>query len=229
MKKYSLNNQIEKVLMGKATNFLNPIDTRYVINRLKSMDFDYKIFYLYEEAEKLIVYNDDADITLFEIESKTLLTHSQILGSLFSHNLDDSMFGDIIITNDKYYIAVVNKLKSYFINNFNMVGKNKIKLHEVSLDQVRDFTPKYKELKISISSLRIDNVISKVISTSRTISKELIDDDKIFINYEILNNRNYSLKENDIFSIRGVGKFKLVNIGALTKNNKYQIVIKKYI
>lgn len=229
MKKYSLNNQIEKVLMGKATNFLNPIDTRYVINRLKSMDFDYKIFYLYEEAEKLIVYNDDADITLFEIESKTLLTHSQILGSLFSHNLDDSMFGDIVITNDKYYIAVVNKLKSYFINNFNMVGKNKIKLHEVSLDQVRDFTPKYKELKISISSLRIDNVISKVIPTSRTISKELIDDDKIFINYEILNNRNYSLKKNDIFSIRGVGKFKLVNIGALTKNNKYQIVIKKYI
>lgn len=229
MKKYSLNNQIEKVLMGKATNFLNPIDTRYVINRLKSMDFDYKIFYLYKESEKLIVYNDDADITLFEIESKTLLTHSKILGSLFSHNLDDSMFGDIIITNDKYYIAVVNKLKSYFINNFNMVGKNKIKLHEVSLDQVRDFTPKYKELKISISSLRIDNVISKVIPTSRTISKELIDDDKIFINYEILNNRNYSLKENDIFSIRGVGKFKLVNIGALTKNNKYQIVIKKYI
>ena len=193
------------------------------------MDFAYKIFYLYKESEKLIVYNDDADITLFEIESKTLLTHSQILGSLFSHNLDDSMFGDIIITNDKYYIAVVNKLKSYFINNFNMVGKNKIKLHEVSLDQVRDFTPKYKELKISISSLRIDNVISKVIPTSRTISKELIDDDKIFINYEILNNRNYSLKENDIFSIRGVGKFKLVNIGALTKNNKYQIVIKKYI
>lgn len=229
MKKYSLNNQIEKVLMGKATNFLNPIDTRYVINRLKSMDFFYKIFYLYEEAEKLIVYNDDVDITLFEIESKTLLTHSQILGSLFSHNLDDSMFGDIVIINDKYYIAIVNKLKNYFINNFNMVGKNKIKLHEVSLDQVRDFTPKYKELKISISSLRIDNVISKIIPTSRTISKELIDDDKIFINYEILNNRNYSLKKNDIFSIRGVGKFKLVNIGALTKNNKYQIVIKKYI
>ena len=229
MKKYSLNNQIEKVLMGKATNFLNPIDTRYVVNRLKGMGFAYKIFYLYKASEKLIVYNDDADITLFEIESKTLLTHSQILGSLFSHNLDDSMFGDIIITNDKYYIAVVNKLKSYFINNFNMVGKNKIKLHEVSLDQVKDFTPKYKELKISISSLRIDNVISKVIPTSRTISKELIDDDKIFINYEILNNRNYSLKKNDIFSIRGVGKFKLVNIGALTKNNKYQIVIKKYI
>lgn len=229
MKKYSLNNQIEKVLMGKATNFLNPIDTRYVINRLKSMDFFYKIFYLYEEAEKLIVYNDDVDITLFEIESKTLLTHSQILGSLFSHNLDDSMFGDIVIINDKCYIAIVNKLKNYFINNFNMVGKNKIKLHEVSLDQVRDFTPRYKELKISISSLRIDNVISKIIPTSRTISKELIDDDKVFINYEILSNRNYSLKENDIFSIRGVGKFKLVNIGVLTKNNKYQIVIKKYI
>lgn len=131
--------------------------------------------------------------------------------------------------NNKNYIAIVNKLKNYFINNFNMIGKNKIKLHEVNLDQVEDFTPKYKELKISISSLRVDNVISKIIPTSRTISKELISDDKIFINYEILNNKNYSLKENDIFSIRGVGKFKLVNILALTKNNKYQIVIKKYI
>lgn len=51
---------------------------------------------------------------------------------------------------------------------------------------------------------------------------------KVVLNYQILKNKNYILKENDIFSIRRVGKFKLKQILSKTKNNKYIIKIDKY-
>lgn len=229
MEMFSLNNQIEKVLRDENTSFLNPIDTRYVINTLKKMNCSYKVFYLFDESEKLVVYNNNLDITLFEIKCNSTLTHREILGSLFSHNISEEVFGDIIIDNDHYYIVVLDKIKNYLISNYNKVGNKKIELIECDLEIVSNFTHKFKEINIQTSSLRIDAVISKLIPTSRTISNEIISDQKVIVNYNLLKNKNYILKENDIFSIRGVGKFKFIKIVSMTKSGKYQIMINKYI
>ena len=97
------------------------------------------------------------------------------------------------------------------------------------MNLVSNFTPKFKEINIQISSLRIDAVISKLIPTSRTISNEIISSQKVVVNYNLLKNKNYVLKENDVFSIRGVGKFKFIKIISMTKSGKYQIMVNKYI
>lgn len=228
MEKFSLNNQIEKVLRGENSNFLNPIDTRYIINTLKKMNYPYQVFYLYPESEKLIVYKDKLDITLLRIECNDTLSHREILGSLFSLNLNEDVFGDIIIEDNKYYIVVLDKIKKYLIINMDKIGRKKIKLIEEDLEVVNNYKNKYKEINIQVASLRIDAIISKLIPTSRKLSNYYIDDQKVIINYQVLKNKNYTLKENDIFSIRGIGKFKFVS-SKITKNDKYQIVINKYI
>lgn len=226
MEIYSLKNNVEKVLRGENTSFLNPIDTKYVTNCLERTNQNYKIFKLFEDTEKLIVYKDRLDITLFEIKTMDLLSHKEILGSLFSHNLSDDTFGDIIIS-DKYYIVVLDKIKKYMILNFNSIGKKKIELIEKNLDEVKNFKLNFKDVNINVNSLRLDNIISKLIPTSRTISNELVCSNKVILNYQIIKNKTYILKENDIFSIRGIGKFKLEKI--VFKNNKFNLLIKKYI
>ena len=228
MEKFSLNNQVEKVLRGENSNFLNPIDTRHIVNILKKINYQYQVFYLYKESEKLILYKDKLDITLLQIECNETLSHREILGSLFSLNLSEDVFGDIIIDNNKYYIVVLDKIKKYLLINMDKIGKKKIKLIEVNLEDVSNYKNKYKEINIQVSSLRVDAVISKIIPTSRKISNEYIDEQKVIVNYQVLKNKNYSLKENDIFSIRGIGKFKLIS-SKITKNDKYQIEINKYI
>lgn len=226
MEIYSLKNNIEKVLRGQNTSFLNPIDTKYVINYLNRKNQNYKIFRLFDEAEKLIVYKNKVNITLFEIKTSDILTHKEILGTLFSHNLSEDTFGDIIIS-DKYYIVVLESLKNYMLFNFNKIGKKRIELIEKNLEEVKDFKPSFKDININAASLRIDNVISKLIPTSRTISNELIFSSKVMVNYQTIKSKTYSLKEEDIFSIKGIGKFKLEKI--TSKNNKYNLLIKKYI
>lgn len=228
MEKFSLNNQIEKVLRGENTYFLNPIDTRYIVNSLNKMNYQHNIFYLFFGTEKILVYKNDLDITLFEIKCSDKLTHREILGSLFSHNLKEEVFSDIIIDNDKYFVAVLNKIKDYMIYNFNKIGNKKIELIEKELNEVEDYHNQYKSINIQVASLRIDGVISKIIPTSRKISQDYIDNQKVIVNYQILKNKNYSIKENDIFSIRGIGKFKVISFN-LNRNSKYQVIINKYI
>ena len=227
MDKFSLKNQVEKVLRGENSNFLNPIDANYVINNVKKKT-NYTVFKLFDETEKLIVYTKDLNITLFEIKTSSVLTHKEILGSLFSHNLSDDTFGDIVIYDNKYYIVVLNKVKEYLKTNYKTIGNKKIELIEKELTEVNDYKLKFREYKFNVSSLRIDNILSKLIPTSRNISKQYKMDKKINLNYSILKNTNYILKENDIFGIRGVGKFKLISINKSSKNDKYSVSINKY-
>lgn len=228
MKNFQLDNNLEKVLRKEATNFLNPIDIRYLEHRLNKMNQTYQTFKLFEEAEKLIIYKDTLDISLLEIKSQQSLTHQEVLGSLFSHHLEEDIFGDIIIS-DKYYIVVKDKIKDYLLMNYKNIGKKKVTLEERELSTVKDYQPFFRKINLVVSSLRIDNIVSKLIKTSRSLALEMIHFKKITLNYQLLKNKNYLLKEGDIFSIRGIGKFKLESLNQSTKTKKYQIIIKKYI
>ena len=228
MDKFSLDNQVERVIRGENSYFLNPVDTRYLVNHIKKHVNNYHIFKLFDAAEKLIVYRDKLDITLFEIKTSSYLEHREILGALFSHNLNDNSFGDIIISNGRYFIVVLNILKDYMKNNFISIGKKKVKLVEVDLSLVKDYKLNYIDINISVSSIRLDNVISKLIPTSRSNCCNLIKDKKIIVNYNLCTNKNYTLNDNDIFSIRGVGKFKYIGVNYIKANGKMCITIKKY-
>ena len=220
MDKFSLNNQVEKVIRGDNSNFLNPVDTRFVINHIKKYINNYKVFKLFDDAEKLIVYTNKLNITLYEIKTNSNLTHREILGALFSHNICEDSFGDIIINNDKYYIVVLNTIKDYMINNFITIGNKKVKLLEMDLDIVNDYKLNYLDINLNVSSLRIDNIISRLIPTSRSNSNLMIKNKKVIVNYNLCTNSNYILKDNDIFSIRGIGKFKYIGIDYIKYNEK---------
>ena len=228
MEIFSLKNQIEKVLRGDNSNFLSPIEIRYIINILNKRHFKYKIFKPFEESEKNIIYTNKLDIVVFKIESNKSLTHQEILGSLFSHNLNESFFGDIIIDSNCYIVAL-NKIKDYLKNNFIEIGRKNIKLIEVDKCEIEDYQLKFQDIYLNTSSLRIDSIISKIIPTSRAISNEIINNEEVLINYQVIKNKNITLKENDIFSIRKVGKFKFIEIIKINKAGKYKILIKKYI
>ena len=51
--------------------------------------------------------------------------------------------------------------------------------------------------------------------------------EKVMMNYELLKNNNVIVKKEDIFSIRGIGKFKVVAVTATSE--KYIVILHKYI
>ncbi len=225
---YIIEKNINKIYRGEPTNFLDPTTLKNVINKLKGIN--YNIYYPYKDSDKAIIYTDKLpEIYLLEIFSYDKLTHREIMGSLFGLNIDSELFGDIIITNNHYYIMIINSIYPLINNNLNMIGKHPIKLKEVPLSILDNYERKYEEIELIVSSMRIDNVISSIIGTSREQIKKKFLNDEIILNYEICHKLNYELKENDTFSIRRIGKYKFSGIIKETKKGNFLIKCLKYI
>ncbi len=225
---YKIKNNIEKLERGKSTNFLDLgklKDLSYLIKKEK-----YNIYYPYDDSEKVILYvNDIPKIDIIKINTNEELKHNEILGSLFGLNIDMDYIGDIIIDNDNYYIIVIPTITKLILNNLTVIGNKIVTTEKINTSILDNYHKKYEDKEIIVSSLRIDNVISKIINTSRTIVKEKIKNKEIILNYTILTNPSYILRENDIFSIRRQGKYRFISIIKTTKKENYIIKYQKYI
>lgn len=224
---YKIEKSLNKLKNNQPTFFLNPKEQQELIKKLKKNS--YNIFKPYPDSEKNIFYTTTKpNIILYEIVSKIPLEHREILGTIFSLNITDELFGDIIIKDNHYYIYVLEQIAPFIKSNLLRIKNTNIELKEVPLDTLRDYKKEYKKIEIITSSLRIDTVIARLIQTSRPNVIEKMKNKEIILNYDILKNNSYQLKENDVFSIRRFGKYKYIKIIKQTKNSNFIIECHKY-
>ena len=225
---YKINNAVEKIKTGKNTQFLDGRELKIVTGKLKNNE--YNVYYPYKDSEKVMLYTGKIPkVKLFKIYTVENIRHQDILGSLFALNIDSSHFGDIVFYNDYYYVFVSDDLALYIKDNLKMVGNKKVSLEEVDLSVLDNYERNYEEKEIIVSSLRIDNIISGIINTSRKVALDKIKNKEVIVNYDVMNKNSYILKENDIFSIRRYGKYKFVGIVKSTKKNNFIVRYLKYI
>ena len=225
---YKINNAVEKIKTGKNTQFLDGRELKIVTGKLKKNE--YNVYYPYKDSEKVMLYTGKVPkVKLFKIYTVENIRHQDVLGSLFSLNIDSSYFGDIVLFNDYYYVFVSEDLALYIKDNLKMIGNKKVSLEEVDLSVLDNYERKYEEKEIIVSSLRIDNIISGIINTSRKVALDKIKNKEVIVNYDVMNKNSYILKENDIFSIRRYGKYKFVGIVKSTRKNNFIVRYLKYI
>lgn len=224
---YKIEKNLNRLYRKAATFFLDPKEQLELSKKLKKEP--YQIYKPYPDSEKNIFYiKEEPKVILYEIKSKTPLEHREILGTLFSLNITSELFGDIVITNSHYYIYVLESIAPYIKNNLLLIKNSRIELIEVPLETLKEYHKEYETIEIIASSTRIDTVISRLIQTSRPNIIEKIKNKEIILNYDILKNNSYQLKENDIFSIRRYGKYQYIGIKKETKSKNYIIECKKY-
>lgn len=225
---YSIKRFLDKLNRGEATGFLDPLEYKIITSKLKKTQ--YQIYNVYPDADRKILYvNSVPSVKLFKVNISGKLRHQDIMGALYSLNLDKNVFGDIIINEDNYFFYVLDNMSFYVKNNLFMIGNSSITLEEVSLNVFNNYNRKYEVLNIVVPSLRIDAVISKIIGTSRKNILEIIKNKEVILNYSILKNESVLLKTGDIFSIRKYGKYKFSTVLKSTKKDNIIIEYFKYI
>ena len=223
---YTVEKIVEKVLYSNSTNF---VEIKY-LNRVKKelKNVKYNIYEPFSGATK-ILYNKMPNIKIYEIISNNDLRHQDILGTLYSLNISDEMFGDVVIWNNRYFIIILSSIDNYIKSNLTSIRNSKVDLIEKDPYYLRDYKQEYEECIIIVPSIRVDVIVSKIINSSRSNALEKIKNGDIYLNYELLTKPTYMLKENDIFSIRKYGKYKF--LGEINKTKKGSLVIKylKYV
>jgi len=218
------------VKTGKSShsNFLNLEKLKLVTNYLNYEKIPYSIYEPYPFLEKKIIYFGDYQdfITFYKVEVSNI-KHQQVLGTLFSLGLDESLIGDIFIEEDCFYLTNLTRMNLFLENNLVIINNKMIKL--IKTNEIVLLKKHFEEFNVLVSSMRLDNIISKITNNSRNQVNELINNKQVLLNYSEVKNSSIILKEDDILSIRRYGKYKIgKNIG-FTKKNNIVLEIIKYI
>lgn len=224
---YKIEKYKEKLERGEYTGFIPRSTATTLQHQLRKNSFSE--FIPFEDADKIIFYTKTKpEITLCKIICSKKITHAMILGTLFSLSLCDDTFGDIIFWQENFYIYLFSNLYPYLKQELSTIGQYKVQIETVPLNSLADYKREFLEKKVIVSSLRIDNIISQLIETSRDKILEKMKNQEIILNDEILKKPHINLKENDRFSIRKQGKFLFDRIEGKTKKDKFILIIKKY-
>lgn len=223
--KYFIQKNIDKFNKSGYTCFLDGLEQNTIKNIFNKEHISYNIYEPFIDSDYKCFYKDEIpDVTCFEIITHDTLKHSDIMGTLYNFNISEDMIGDIIIT-DKYYFIVMSEMASYILDNLHLIGKYPVKL---KVTNIPIYERKYIDNNYIVSSPRIDTVIAHITNLNRREVNDIIDRKDVIINYNILTNKSYILKDNDTFSVRRYGKYKYMGIIKTTKKDNIIINIKKY-
>lgn len=155
------------------------------------------------------------------------LTHRDFLGAILNLGIERSKVGDIVIQNQDAYLFCMEKMSTFIMDNLTRIK------HTPVICELKEFNEtlclKYEEISGSISSIRLDSVLALCFGSSRSSIISNIEEGKVFVNAKLITTNSYNLKENDIISVRGLGKFKYIGTSGITKKGRYIATIQKYI
>jgi RNA-binding protein YlmH len=164
----------------------------------------------------------------FSYRAQDKLTHRDFLGALMGLNISRDTVGDIVVGESEAYAFLTDTAAVEAFNGISKIGRAGVK---ISRGYNPDDLPEreFKEISGTVSSLRIDCVVSLAARCSRTKAEQLVSSGAVAISGQTVLSGAKKIDEGESFSVRGSGKFILEKIGKSTKKERTFIEIKKFI
>lgn len=215
--------------------FYTPNIWSYFVKNFNSKSLKVEAVGGYDECERRLLsfnnfYNELYPYKIIRILNKskfTTLNHRDYLGALMSLGIERGKLGDLRVIENYAVVPVYDELVDYLLCSLEFVGKSPV---ETSVIGEYDL-PKCDLVEeiIIIPSLRIDNFISKLAKVSRGKALDLIDRNKILVDYSKVRGKSQDIAQGQTITISGIGKFLVGDIVGSTKSGRYRINIKKYV
>ncbi len=167
-------------------------------------------------------------LSLIKVSKASGCSHRDFLGSLLGLGIAREMIGDILISDSDAFIFIYDTVKDYV-----MLSLTKVASKSVTVTEEENFSDlpqkKFEEIFGTVSSVRLDSVVSLFARKSRSDSQSLIGAERVFVNHSVCTSASLRPKEGDIISVRGFGKMRISSIGSETKKGRIRITISKYV
>ncbi len=201
----------------------------------------YETFGGYDYSERQMVaflpdalcYEKKYPISILKIEPlqkkfAEKLSHRDYLGAILNLGIDRCKLGDILVEEDYALIFVHKSLETFFVEEVTRIRHTNVMV-SVETEMEGSYKPKVKEINGTVSSLRLDSLLALAFSYSRSKLVEYIEGGRVFVNGKLITSNGYQIKENDIISARGLGRFRFVGTISNTKKGRIYITIHLYV
>lgn len=185
-----------------------------------------------ESINSIISYGFSHEIDCVKISGSGFveLSHRAVMGSLLGLGIERDVIGDIVmIDNSQAVFFCDSQLTRFFEENLERVGRDKVKVCRIELDE--SILPERKFLTVNdtVASARLDCVVAALCSVSREKAKELLKESLVELNYECVERPDREVVTPATVSVRGFGKFLVNSLSDKTKKGRYRLVAQKFL
>ena len=231
----------------QVTDFLSPLELRILKDAINLTDCKNYIVYggienadrnviiiIPEKLETVFAQNNFDYNSIFSCirisDCNENYEHKIYLGGCIKLGVKREKIGDIVVFENGADIIVCKDIANFLLTNLQELNRFKnAKIDVINLNDVTKKEQKYKEMKIIVSSLRLDNVVSELAGTSRSKALDLLKQERVFVNYKNETKPTKLVNEKDLITIRGKGKYFIDRIEGNTKSGKVVVIVKKFV
>jgi len=220
------------------TGFLDLRQRGLVDNYCKRIKgLEYRFDGGYEDAERcicLFLVGEETQASPLAVlrvnkEGPTILSHRDYMGSILGLGIKREMVGDILVHEKGADILILEELSDFFLKHYEKAGRVTVKTQIVGMEEICSPMEDFEEARISVASLRLDNVIAAAFKVSRSQAAYAINGGAIYLNGQQSLKPDRLVPEASKLVFRGKGKIILQCLMGQTKKDKWSILIKRYI
>ena len=219
-----------------ATDFLSPAEQRAAQDLLHAAAIHegYAFRGGYERAERRMLlflpdWQEEADESECTYRREDTLTHRDFLGSLMAQGITREKLGDILVSEGLCDLIVSRDIAPYLLQNVTSAGRVKLSVSEIGLSDLNIPELKVKEIRDTVSTLRLDAVAASGFSMSRGKAQELISSGRVQLNHRETLKADAPVVQGDVISARGLGKFEVAEVGGLSKKGRTALLLRRYL
>ncbi|MBR6825196.1 MAG: RNA-binding protein [Oscillospiraceae bacterium] len=160
--------------------------------------------------------------TFYEADS---LSHRDVLGALMGAGVRRDAIGDIILREKACEFFLLSDLTRYLMDNLTSAGRQHLHLEQVDPSTVEKPPQAMRELRVTVSSLRLDSVLSAAFHLSRGKTAEAIQAGRVNLNSLTCIKPDKQVSSGDELSLRGSGKLRLLEVHGQTKKDRTAITV----
>lgn len=228
-----------------ATGFLSPQQQMQALDLLHLAGISESAYVFqggYEGAERRILLflpdwleREDAESqspirclrAVFREDEK--LSHRDFLGSLMGMGIVREKVGDILAASGSADLLVLESVADFLLQNWTSAGRTKLRVSAIEPENLHIPAVQRKEVRDTVSSLRLDAVAASGFHLARGKAAALIESGRVQLNWRECVKPDKLLEAGDVVSARGFGKFELSEVGGLTRKGRISIVLQVYV
>ena len=157
------------------------------------------------------------------------LTHRDLLGGLMGIGLTREKVGDILVGDTAAQIVCLKDAAPIILSQFDQAGRYRLKLKEISLADLAPAPAEVKLIHDTVSTLRLDAVLSSGFSLARGKAADAITGGRVSVNHRECVKPDKPVAEGDVLTCRGLGKCVVKTVGGQSRKGRTIIEIERYL
>lgn len=228
---------------AKLTDFLDPRQA-FILTTLANREADVhlRLDGGYPEAERKRAWiapqyrdleHEEMAIQVLSITSSDAqisdVDHSDYMGAILGLGIKRDKIGDIHAHNQGCHCLAASEIIQFLDMHLQQVHRVSVQTEVLSVEKLEAAKINLEEMNLSVASLRLDGIASDVYRLSRAKIVVPIRAGRCRVNWKVEEDPSKPLKQGDIISLQGFGRFKLTEVEGMTKKGRIRVRIGKYV